>query len=366
MEEKIETELKSKRIELSEDLETVHDHFDREGWTEGLPIVPPTPERVQRLIDFVGRDATQVLGILEPAKGVVTVEKVAINAVMAGCKPEYMPVVLAAAEILADQSNAMRNEIYTRQTTSHSTSFLLVVNGPIRKTLGITSGESGIGVSWRANATIGRAIQLLLLNVGGIPGVSSRHTWGYYVSSAYCMAENEEESPWEPFHVEHGFLPEESTVTVLMVEPPHHMEVHWAPSMVQLLWLFAQMMSTPACRDSYGGFYPTLFFGPNQATGLAEAGFSKSDVKQFLYEHARTPYKNFGENAGASWQPYYQKFFTVAPDILVPMVENPEKFHVFVVGGPGPQSLHLPHHKLPIDLCIRRITSPTGNQHAKS
>jgi hypothetical protein len=352
--------LKSKRIELSGDVETILDHFDREGWVDGLPIVPPTPERVQRFIDFAGLDAGQVIGVLEPAKGIVTVEKVALNAVMAGCRPEYMPVVLAAAEILADKRDAMRNEIYTRQTTSHSTSFLLVVNGPIRKKLGITSGESGISVSWRANATIGRAIQLLLLNVGGIPGVSRRHTWGYYVSSAYCMAENEEESPWEPFHVEHGFSPEDSTVTVLMVEPPHHMEVSWAPSMVRLLGLFARAMSTPACRDSYGGFLPTVFFGPNQASGIAEAGFSKRDVKQFLFEYARTPYKDFGEGASETWQPYHKKYFTASPDVLVPMVENSDQFNVFVVGGPGPQSLHLPHHKLPIELCIRRIG---GNTH---
>ncbi len=358
----METQIKSKRIKLSEDIETIYDHFDREGWIEGLPIVPPTPERVKRFIDYTGLDGKHVIGALELAKGIVTVEKVAINAVMAGCRPEYMPVILAAAEILTDKRDVMRNEIYTRQTTSHSTCFLLVVNGPIRKSLGITSGESGITVSWRANATIGRAIQLLLLNVGGIPGLSRRHTWGYYVSTAYCMAENEEESPWEPFHVEHGFSREDSTVTLLMVEPPHHMEVAWAPPTVELLRLFARTMSAPACRDSYGGFFPTLFFGPNQANGIAEAGFSKSDVKQFLFEYARTPYKEFGEKVTASWQPYHQKFFTASPDVMVPMVENPEQFNVLVVGGPGPQSLHLPHHKLPIDLCIHRIATRTDDK----
>src|SRR5262245_51535142 len=146
----LDTKLTSKRIDLAEDIDVIYDHCDREGWTDGLPIVPPTPERVQRFVESTGRDAKEVLGILEPAKAVLTVEKVAINAVLAGCRPEYMPVVLTAAEILANKLETMRNEIYTRQTTSHSTCFLLVVNGPIRKSLGITSGEKGISVSWRA------------------------------------------------------------------------------------------------------------------------------------------------------------------------------------------------------------------------
>ncbi|MFC2004294.1 hypothetical protein ACFLUK_01985 [Chloroflexota bacterium] len=346
---------RARDIEVTDDLDAIYKYFDEQRWIDGLPIIPPTPERIEKFVDFAGRDPRDEIGIIPPLKGVATVEKVAINAIMAGCLPEYMPVLLTAAQMLGDTKEPMPHIVEHLLLSSHSRHCLLVVNGPIRKTLGITSGENGMNVSWRANATIGRAIQLLLNNVGGSPGVAGWQTWGFYVTRGYCMAENEEQSPWEPFHVEHGFSPEDSTVTILEVEPPHHMEVYTSVPQVDLLRQFARSMCGPAFRDSYGTTYPTLIFGPDQASGIAKAGFTKKDVKQFFFEHARTPYKEFGENAGSRWKAHHRQFFTHSPDALVPMVADPEEFSIFVMGGPGPQSLHLPCHMFPIEQSMRRI-----------
>ncbi|MBI2910087.1 MAG: hypothetical protein HYX92_20795 [Chloroflexi bacterium] len=345
-------------VEVVDNINAIYEYLDGERLLDGLPAIPPTPDAVKAFLEAVGREAEEVIGYLEPLGGQVTYEKVAANAVMAGCRPEYMPVIVAAVEILCDTRDPLPEKVAATQTTSHSRHVFLVVNGPVRTALGITSGESGTSVSWRANATIGRAIQLILLNLGGFPGVTEWKTWGFYVSRCYCMGENEEQSPWEPFHVEHGFSPSDSTVTLLTVEPPHHMELTWASTSEELLLAFARTMSAPACRDSYGDCYPNLVLGPDQAKGLAESGFSKTDVKRFLFEHARTPYHEFGTNAASHWKPYWRKFFAHDPSALVPMVARPEDFNVFVIGGPGPQSLHLPNHKTPVELCMRQIRVP--------
>ncbi|MFC1934666.1 hypothetical protein ACFLWC_04100 [Chloroflexota bacterium] len=355
--------LKSKQIDITEakieaiDIDAIYEHFDDKFWIDGSPIIPPTPERVKKFVDFTGRDPSDEIGVIPPLNGVVTVEKVAVHAVMAGCRPEYMPVLLTAAAILGDSKEPLPWMVADLLTTSHSRMCLLVVNGPIRKTLGITSGESGMTVSWRANATIGRAIQLLLSNIGGSEGFAG-HTFGLYVTRGYCMGENEEQSPWEPFHVEYGFSPEDSTVTVFAVEPPRHYEVGGgagAVSAVDVLRLFARTMVGPASRDSYGTTYPGIIFGPDHANNIAEAGFSKKDVKQFLFEHARQPLKEFGPGAGFDWRPHHKKFFTHSPDAMVPMVEKPDDFMVFMMGGPGPNVLHLACQKFPAEYCIRRI-----------
>ncbi|MBI2906936.1 MAG: hypothetical protein HYX92_04705 [Chloroflexi bacterium] len=345
----------AKVVEVPDDVETIYEHLDGEGLLDGLPVIPPTQERVKRFLDATGRNADETIGYIEPLGGLVTVEKVAANAVMAGCRPEHMPVLLAAAEVLCDTRGGLPERVNETQTTSHSKHALLVVNGPIRKKLGITSGEKGNGVSWRANATIGRAIQLTMMNLGGFPGVTEWKTWGFYVNRGYCMAENEEQSPWEPLHVEYGYSASDSTVTVLLVEPPHHMELSWPSTNEELLHAFGRTMSAPAFRDSYGDCLPIVVFGPDQAKGVAKSGFSKADVKRYLFEHARTPYREFGTNAASGWKPYWRKFFSHDPNAMVPMVARPEDFTVLVIGGPGPQSLHIPHNRAPIEFCMRRI-----------
>src|SRR5215510_10886474 len=215
--------LTSNIIEVEDSLEAVNDWFCREKLSDGLPIVPPTAERVERMLDGIKRDPQEVIGSIPPKWAPATVEKLAINAVMAGCLPEYLPVIIVAVEaVLEDKFN-----LYGIQSTTHPCAPLLILNGPIARELGVNARYNAFGQGWRPNATIGRAIRLILLNVGGgVPGVLDRATQGQPSKYSYCIAENEAENPWEPLHVERGYAIDESTVTVSGAEGPHNINDH--------------------------------------------------------------------------------------------------------------------------------------------
>ena len=180
---------------IAELITQAYEHAYDQGWTDGLPIIPATPEAVQRFVTAAGRAADEVLGIIPPRKGRATVEVMAVNAVMAGCRPEYMPVIIAALEGLTDRGFPLE---FMQVTTNPMTPFLLI-NGPIRQQLDINSGTGCLGPGWRANATIGRAIRLILQNVGGaLPGVYSKSSFASPLRYSYICGENEEENPWTP------------------------------------------------------------------------------------------------------------------------------------------------------------------------
>jgi len=195
--------------------------FDK-GVTDGLPVVPPTRERVERMLAGSGRPRDELLGTMPPNYGRLTVEKAAINAVLAGCRPEYLPVVVAAAESACDPAF----NLHGVATSTHFAAPLIVVNGPIRTRIGLNSAFGVFGPGYRANATIGRALRLLMINVGGArPGEISMSTFGHPGRYTYCIAENEEASPWPPFHASRGFPAEVSTVTLFAGEGPHGISV---------------------------------------------------------------------------------------------------------------------------------------------
>jgi hypothetical protein len=192
----------SNRIAVSDSLEEISELYYERGWTDGLPIVPPTEDRVARMLSGTIRNAQEVVGEVPPGQGEGTVEKIAINAVMVGCTPDAMPVILAALEAMLEEPF----NLYGIQATTHPVAPLLIVNGPIRNKIGINSGYNVFGQGTRANATIGRAIRLILVNLGGgIPGKLDRSTQGQPSKYSFCIAENEEASPWAPLHVERGF-----------------------------------------------------------------------------------------------------------------------------------------------------------------
>src|SRR6266850_2172762 len=187
------------------------------GVTDGLPVVPPTRERVQRAIDAAGRSADELIALVPPNFGRATVEKIAINAVMAGCRPEYLPVVIAAVDAVCDD----RFDLHGVSATTNSTAQLIVVNGPIRAALDINCGANLFGPGWRANATIGRALRLVCVNLGGaVPGVVSMSTFAHPGRYTYCIGEWEEQSPWDSLAVEHGFARSDSTVALLAADAP--------------------------------------------------------------------------------------------------------------------------------------------------
>ncbi|MGH7746307.1 MAG: hypothetical protein ACREQ5_16335, partial [Candidatus Dormibacteria bacterium] len=179
------------------------------GWTDGLPVVPPLQELVDDFVRFVDGSPEDVVGEIPPLGGKATLAKVAANAVMAGCRPEYMPVVLAALDAMLDE----KFNLGGMQCSTHLSTPLLIVNGPIRHELGINCGANVFGQGWRANATIGRAVKLILVNIGGaVPGETDKATLGHPGKYSYCIGENEEESRWDPLHVERGFKRDDSTV----------------------------------------------------------------------------------------------------------------------------------------------------------
>jgi len=215
---------------------------------------------VHDFLKQTARDPLEIVGILPPRQGEATIEKIAANAVMAGCRPEYFPVVLAAIEALADPLFNLDSV----QATTHPVATLLVVNGPIAHTLGIQAGYNAFGQGFRANVTIGRAVRLVLMNVGGgLPGSGDRATQGTPAKIAYCVAENEAESPWEPLHVEAGLPATTSTVTVFGAEGPHNIQDHYSNTALGVLRTVAGAMAQAGSNNLLGRGWPLLSLGPS-------------------------------------------------------------------------------------------------------
>src|SRR3990172_3997996 len=204
--------LHAEKIEVGDDLWAAQEFFEEKGWSDGLPIIPPTEERVARMLAAVKRAPQDVVGAVPPRWAAATVEKIAINAVMAGCKPEYMPTLIACVEAITDT----KLNLYALQATTGGPAVMIIINGPIRQRLNVNGGANALGEGWRANATIGRAVRLIQRNLGGsLPGTTCKATLGWPGKYSTCIAENEAESPWEPLHVQRGLARETSAVTVV-------------------------------------------------------------------------------------------------------------------------------------------------------
>ncbi|HZV49839.1 MAG TPA: hypothetical protein VFD49_08725 [Candidatus Dormibacteraeota bacterium] len=252
-----------------------------QGWTDGLPVVPPSPEAVQSFVQAAGREPGEVIGRMEHLDRACTVQLAAINAVMAGCRPEHFPVVLAAWEALRDEGSAFGGG--WQSTTGPAP--LLIVNGPARQRLGFNGGGNVFGPGFRANATVGRAIRLILMNVFGLePQVLDQSTQGTPGKYTLCIAENEEESPWEPLHVEHGHPPESSVVSAIMVRDTAHIDNRHTADPDHLLADVVEAVSRSGTL-----MRPTthaiVVLGPEHARLLSRAGYSKADVRRYLCEH---------------------------------------------------------------------------------
>src|SRR5688572_11999143 len=312
-------------------------HYQERGWTDGLPIVPPTEARVHAFLAATDRDPRQVIGVLPPRQGEATVEKIAVNAVMAGCRPEYFPVILAAIEALADPLFNLDSV----QATTHPVAPLLVVNGPIAREIGLNAGYNAFGQGTRANVTIGRAVRLVLMNVGGgLPGSGDRATQGSPAKLAYCVAENEAESPWEPLHVEAGFDKNTSVVTVFGCEGPHNIQDHFSNTGLGVLRTVAGAMGQAGSNNLLGWGWPLLSLGPEHAATIARDGYDKAKVKEFLFEHARFPLARLGREYQ---QQQIERHGAVdAPGTMLSIVRRAEDISIIVAGGAGKHSCWQP------------------------
>ena len=314
------------------------------GWTDGLPVVPPTKARVKEFTDYLKRPPEELIGEIPPLGGKATVERIAVNAVMAGCLPEHMPVVITAIQAMMDDRFNLRGV----QCSTGIHCPLVMVNGPIAKELNINGGYNCFGQGWRANATIGRAVKLVLVNLGGaFPGETNKSTFGHPGAYTYCMAEDEDANPWEPFHVEAGFSKNESTVTVYPAEAPHNIMYH-AANPRDFLTVLADSMCTLGNVQMYVMGDTFVVLGPEHARMLAEAGWKKRDVRQFLFEHARKPVRLLrrgGPPQGDEQRDLFWPRFVdpTDDDQMVPVVRRPENINIIVAGGAGgPHSAYLP------------------------
>ena len=329
---------------LSTDLVGVTELMYETGWSDGLPVVPPTRERVKEFTDYLQRAPDELIAEVPPLGGRATVERIAVNAVMAGCLPEHMPVVVAAIEALMEERFNLRGVMCS--TGIHTP--LVIVNGPIAKSLKINGGYNCFGQGWRANATIGRAVKLVLVNLGGaIPGQTNKATFGHPGAYTFCIAEDEEANPWEPYHVEAGFAAEDSTVTVFPVEAPHNIMYHGGHARNFLMCL-ADTMCTLGNVQMYVMGDTLVVLGPEHARILAEAGWRKRDIKLYLFEHARKPVallrKGGPPQGDVRRELFWPRHIDPFDDAqMVPVVRRPDNIHIFVAGGAGgPHSAYLP------------------------
>ena len=260
--------------------EAVEAYFER-GWTDGLPVVPATEHAVRAFLEAAGRAPGDVVLTEATRRRTITAEKVAINAVLAGCRPEYMPVLLGALEAMADPAFTLHGAI----TSTGGSATLVVVNGPIRQRLGFNAGGNVFGPGWRANATIGRAIRLVTLNcLGAQPGLLDRSTQGHPGKYTYCIAELEEENPWEPLHVTRGLAPGTSAVTVFAAEGPHNVLSHYGETAEAIVVTLADTM---ACLGSFSPGESFLVLAPEHVAILARDGWTKPRIREALYARAR-------------------------------------------------------------------------------
>src|SRR5581483_9954612 len=276
----------AKVFRLKGDYAAILRHYQGQGWTDGLPIVPPTQADVREFLRFTDREPREVVAVLPPRQGEATVERIAINAVMAGCRPEYLPVLLAAVESLADPVF----NLDSIQATTH-------------------------------------------------PGTGDRATQGTPAKIAYCVAENEDANPWEPLHVEHGFERDTSVVTTIACEGPHNIQDHYSYTGLGILKVVAGAMGQAGSNNILAGGHPLLSLGPEHAATIARDGYSKRQVKEFLVEHARFPLARLGEEYRAH---LIQRGAADAPDTMIPAVRSVDDVTVIVTGGAGKHSCWQP------------------------
>ena len=329
-------QLESKQFEVA-DIESAIDFCYQQKWTDGLPVIPPTAGAIERIIDYLGRDPQEVVGIIPPRNGVATIEKIAINCVMAGCKPEYVPIVIAAVEAMLEE----RFNLNGVQTTTHGCAPLVVVSGPAVKRLGFNTKEGAFGHGCRPSAAIGRAVRLILWNAGGgYPGEPCKTTHGHPGYFSYCVAEDPDSNPWEPLHVEYGFQPEDSVVTITAVQGPSLLGTGAGYSSADdVLFVLADSISALGSNNTCGGGDMVLAFGPMAAKNLADAGLSKSQARAELVRRATRSVRDMKRRRGGvtEFDPMHWSHVVDAndDDARVPIVRSLENLVMFVTGGWG-------------------------------
>ena len=328
-------------IEIADDLELINAFYRERQWADGLPVIPATPDRVERMLARTRRSPDEIIGLLAPGFGAATVERIAINGVLAGCDPSYMPVLIAAAKAVSTP----RFNLQGIQATTNPVAVWLIVNGPIAKTLGINGSYNCLGQGTWANATLGRAVRLMLQNIGGaLPGQMDRATQGQPAKYTFCCAENEDANPWEPVHVERGFRRDQSTVTVVGISGTVNMNTH-AKDSGDLLKIVGDTLAQPASNDYWVGGEPWIVFPPEHAHILKRDGLSKADVKRRIWDNAKMAAGRMAaRDLERTRNARRAELGEIGPDTLLPPSTLPEDIGILVAGGPGTHAVCIPSY----------------------
>lgn len=314
-------ELTSRRLEMTDAAEAI-EYFYQQGWTDGLPVVPPTPEKVSEFLYYGGKLPGDIIGMIPARNRVITAEKVAINAVMAGCLPSYMPVVIAAIEALCTEEA----NLHGQSASTGGSAPLIIVNGSIVQELNINSGVNCFGPGVRANATIGRAVRLILMNVGGtVPGVIDKSTLGHPGKFSYCIGEDEALNPWEPLSIERGIPAGTSAVTVFAGEAPHYAHSPVGGTGEQIVRALVNTMLGGVHR---GGHW-VLVLCPEHVTIFKNEGWSKAQLKQAIYEKAVRSLADFKRLWGFADESVKPK----EAEVIVHSLQSPDRLLVVTAGG---------------------------------
>ncbi|MEM7404609.1 MAG: hypothetical protein AAF458_04910 [Pseudomonadota bacterium] len=333
------------------DEQTINETYYRRGWTDGLPVVAPTLERIEPLLQTVRAGRAEVLAELDPLRGQASVEKVAANAVMAGCEPEHFPVLLNAVRAIAAPEFNLRGV----QTTDENVTPVLIYSGPNAAALEINDSFGALGPGWRGGAAIGRALRLVMQNIGGgWPAAVSLAGLAQPARIGLCFAEREDGNPWNALRVDEGFAPDDDTLTVMRAETV----INVTGGLTELASVIGS--SASAFSMAYGGEVAVVL-SPYTARQLDARGFSKADVQRWLHAHGRMPQAVFEEQwlkreivAAGRWPDWLTAVPTGSP---LPVVERPENIRVIVSGGDLPiaQQAYLPTWGFPPCWLTRRI-----------
>lgn len=316
--------LQARKIELAESEDIMEACFER-GWSDGLPLVPPTPLRVTRMLSSTDRSANEIVGSVPPDNRPCTIEKIAINAVMAGCKPDYLQVVIAALRAALKDEFCMHGLL----CTTYFSTPVMIVNGPITKQIGMNSGVNALGQGNRANATIGRALQLIVRNVGGgIPGGIDRATLGNPGKYTFCFCEDESDAEWPSLSMDRGYTREDSVVNLFAgsgVQPFVDQQSRQPESLAKNL---ANSLRSVANTRSFGMADAIIVISPEHRRVLRECGWTKPNLKQALYDELKTPGADIirGKDGIAEGMP--EKF----KDIMLNKFRN-DGLHIVGAGG---------------------------------
>ena len=315
--------------------------LEDKGWTDGLPVVPPTEALVCEMLGGTQHDAKDILGIMEPGKGTVTIEKVAANAVMEGCSPEFFPVVVAAIKAL------LQPQFYVGSTacTTGGAAPVLIVSGSLAEKIKINSGTACFGGNVKANATIGRAVRLSMRNLGGAQpeGGMEKSTLAWPGKISMCFAENESRSPWEPFRLDRGYSMDVTTVSAIAARGIYAITESAQETGTGVLETLAASMRMIGAPIYYQRDVPVLVcLGPEHANEIAKAGYSKQAVREYLFEHCRLrvgALRGRGYHAPGCWSSILDEN---DDDALVPIVSAPDYLWIVVAGGDGRHSAWIP------------------------